>query len=427
MKEVRNLLEDLRGTTKVKEKANVLFSYNGAVFLYLAKATYHPFLHFNVKLTKKLTPPPGNRTIEEIFGEVCEVFDFCLRTQSPKQNKEKIVELLSKLDSKSQELIICTLNKNWKAGVGVKTLLTVYEDFVPVFDVQLANKHNEVKLKKTYKPKTWLASPKLDGVRCVFLREKDEWRVYSRQGNEFLTLDHIKEDLEEIYHERGYTFWDGEIYKHGIPFAEIQGAVTAFTRGTAEWLQYHTFICGYAEDFWEQRADRMRRTAGMPGKYIVPVPQKPVEEDEIQAYLEECFEQGYEGIMLRDPNELYSFGRGNQLLKLKEGEKDKKHEQEEQEADCIVEDIEYKDDFPVVKDGKIVFKRLLNKIWVRQHTHNDKWCKVGSGFDLDFRHYYTLNPEELLGKVVEIKFQDYGSKGLMRFPRYKRIREDLME
>jgi len=427
MLEVKNLLTDLRNTSKPSEKIKILHAYESPVFYYLADAAYYPFLHFNAKVTKKMIPAPGDKTIEDVFEELCFVFDFCEQSKSPKQNKEKIAELLSKLDEKSQELVVCTLNKNWKSGVGTKTLLEAYEDFVPFFDVQLANKHNEAKLKKTYKPKDRFASPKLDGVRCVFLREHEVWKVYSRQGNEFLTLDHIKEDLEEIYHERGYTFWDGEAYKHGVPFAEIQGAVTAFKNGTAYGLEYHTFICGYAEDFWEQRADRMKRTAGMPGKYIVPVPQKLITEEEIQDYLEECFEQGYEGIMLRDPDVLYSFGRGNQLLKLKEGEKDKKHEKEEQKADCIVEDIEYKDDFPVIKDGKIVFKRLLNKIWVRQYTHNDKLCKVGSGFDLDFRYYYTLNPEELLGKIVEVKFQDYGSKGLMRFPRMKRIREDLVE
>jgi hypothetical protein len=52
-------------------------------------------------------------------------------------------------------------------------------------------------------------------------------------------------------------------------------------------------------------------------------------------------------------------------------------------------------------------------------------CKVGSGFDLEFRRIYTENPKELLGKTVEVKHQQWGNNGRMRFPRLYRVREDL--
>ena len=51
--------------------------------------------------------------------------------------------------------------------------------------------------------------------------------------------------------------------------------------------------------------------------------------------------------------------------------------------------------------------------------------RIATGFDLDFRYYFTKHPEDIKGKVIEVKFQGYGGKGRMRFPRLFRIREDL--
>ena len=127
--------------------------------------------------------------------------------------------------------------------------------------------------------------------------------------------------------------------------------------------------------------------------------------------------------MLRDPDILYDYKRSDAILKLKESLD--RGEVGETFADCTVVDYLI-DDFPVIEDGQMVIKRLITKLWVRQHTYNDKICKVGSGYDLKFRYHCSKDPENLIvGKIVEIKFQDYGSKGLMRFPRLHRVREDL--
>ena len=92
-------------------------------------------------------------------------------------------------------------------------------------------------------------------------------------------------------------------------------------------------------------------------------------------------------------------------------------------SDCVVTKIEYNDNFTVVKDGKLCTEKLLNKIWVMQE--NGVECKVGSGYSLDFRREYTDNPWELMGSTVEIKHQEWGANGRMRFPRLFRLRKDL--
>jgi len=227
-----------------------------------------------------------------------------------------------------------------------------------------------------------------------------------------------------LYEKFGYTFVDGEAYKHGIAFADVQGMVMGFTQGTAFDIDFNVFIVGYVQSFLTQSDSGMtiptkEMTAGM--KYLHALDQHLVEDENVYEELDKAFAEGYEGIMLRDPDVLYNFKRSDAILKLKES---LDSETGEQYADCTVVDYLF-DDFPVIEDGVMVTKTLLVKLWVRQHTYNDKICKVGSGYDLKFRYYYTENIDELMGKIVEIKFQDYGSKGLMRFPRLHRVREDL--
>ncbi len=424
MKDLSNLLSEARATTKPAEKCGVLTGYDSDFLKDLIKAAYDPFRVYHLKLAKKEIPSPGNKSINDLKEKVIEALDFCEESKSPKQNREIIIPILEELNAGSQDLLLGTLDKNWKCGIGVKNLLKTFPNIVPEFEVQLANKYEESKKKKSFIKKPRLCSYKLDGIRCIALRHGGEWGFFTRKGKKILTLDHIRDDLELLYKKFGYTFLDGEAYKHGIPFADIQGLVMGFKQGTAFDIDFNVFIVGYVQSFLTQSDSGMaiateEMTADM--KYLHTLEQYLIEDDQVYDELDKAFAEGYEGIMLRDPDVLYNFKRSDAILKLKESID---NETGEQYADCIVVDYLF-DDFPVIEDGVMVTKTLLTKLWVRQHTYNDKICKVGSGYDLKFRYYYTENIDELMGKIVEIKFQDYGSKGLMRFPRLYRVREDL--
>ena len=423
-----NLLEELRNTTKPSEKQNILLKYDSKDLRFFIKKAYDPFELFHVKLKASDIPVPGQNTVEEVMSKIHDLFQFCLYSSSSVQNREKVTETLSLLDTGSQELLIGTLNKNWKVGVSSKTILKVFPEIVPVFEVQLSNKWKDYVLKKKRpENKKWWRSPKLDGVRCVAIRENEiedkPWTFTSRQGHPFLTVDHLQEYLEKVYQKTGLTCFDGELYKHGLTFEEIQGSVMAYTQGTATDIEYHIFIAGNGPNFFKQDSKGMlipSSEAFNNMDKIVLVDTKLISEEEIEYELDLMFEAGYEGMMLRDPDKLYEFKRSDALLKIKES----LHEQSQEEiSDCFVMDIEYRDDFPVIENGAIHYKRFLNKIWVLQM--NGVMTKVGSGYDLKFREHYTLHPEELIGCVVEIKHQGYGNKGSMRFPRLHRVRYDI--
>jgi len=428
------LIFDLRSVSKPKDKQEILKNNDCEFLRYLLKAAYEPFEVYHIKLKSKEIPEPGKFTIEEPFvrESIVNVIEYCKCSNSNKQNRERVLPILEDLTEATQVLLLGTLHKNWKAGISTKLINKTFPGLITEFSVQLANSYLKVIKKKTYKPKKRWCSYKLDGVRCVFLRiiegynyNTGKWYAFSRQGKEFLTVDHIKSQLELLWEAHGSDFWDGELYIPEEPFESIQSKVTSFTTGTSYDLEYRAFICGDQAAFLNQIVhfpykiveDFHTNFKGI--THIKAEKQWLIEEEEIQDELEKAFDLGYEGIMLRDPDKLYDFKRSDALLKLKESPSD---QSQEQIADCLVVDYEI-DSFAVIENEHTVYKNLLVKLFVEQK--NGKICKVGSGFSLAFRYKYTKNPELLLNKVIEVKFQGYGSKGLMRFPRLYRIREDL--
>jgi ATP dependent DNA ligase domain. len=66
------------------------------------------------------------------------------------------------------------------------------------------------------KPIDWTTKvylqPKLDGVRCIFTKDG----AYSRAGNEFKNVAHIKYDLTDFFRKHPNAVLDGELYNHAL-------------------------------------------------------------------------------------------------------------------------------------------------------------------------------------------------------------------
>jgi len=422
--EFKNLFNDLRNTSKPAEKQKVLISYDSPELRELLRLTYDNFILFNVSIKPKDIPPASDKDLGEIFEQAEALFRFCENSNSAKQNKEMVLSLIEKLNFGSQELLVGVINKNWAVGVSSKAIFKWLPGLIKQFNVQLSNTYDPNNIK--HQLKSWLLSYKLDGLRCVALRKDSKWILYSRKGKEFLTVDHLKPQLEILYEKYNLTFFDGELYRHGLTFEEIQGPVMAFTKGQVPDMEYHIFVGGDVNKFLageDPNHVRVMDNISEPVTHISGTSLGLIHSDDIINKIEESFEQGYEGIMLRDPNNLYDYKRSNALLKLKRSLIEEVSEQSETISDCVVTRIEYKDAFPYIDGGKLYTERLLNKIWVLQK--NGIEGKVGSGYTLDFRRKYTDKPWELVGMPVEIKHQGWGANGRMRFARLWRAREDL--
>jgi DNA ligase 1 len=195
-------------------------------------------------------------------------------------------------------------------------------------NVMLAYTSSEKRLRRWNSDQV-IVQPKINGLRCHAIRRTgDRFRLFSREDNEFTQLPLINAALENMAFDNVRPLhFDGELYVHGMSLQDIR---TICKRTTTQHpdhdvMEFHIFdrIPFYVEPSksqtsrllslnqllcWPHKQDRQRI-------HIVPFYQQNL--DEVDSLLAQHLSEGYEGIMLRNPNALYEFRRSNNLLKLK--------------------------------------------------------------------------------------------------------------
>ena len=95
-----------------------------------------------------------------------------------------------------EDLIFSIIDRNLEIRASESVINKVIPGLIPTFDVALANKFDP---KRVDWNDIWLASRKLDGVRCLaFVDENGKCSFYSRQGKTFDTLDVLKKEIESL-------------------------------------------------------------------------------------------------------------------------------------------------------------------------------------------------------------------------------------
>jgi DNA ligase-1 len=169
------------------------------------------------------------------------------------------------------------------------------------------------------------AQPKLDGLRCVaFLDHKNQIILQSRTKKIFpnnIANDRIRKELENVFKILGKDIYlDGELYNHTTKLQTLN----RYARGSdnledSKVLQYHIYdIMDKNETVF---SDRVKLFSKIPiGDIIKVVSTQLIEnqKDFEQTYID-WIGEGYEGMMIRDLNGVYQFGkRSGYLLKRKE-------------------------------------------------------------------------------------------------------------
>ena len=104
-----------------------------------------------------------------------------------------MVNTFINMNEEYEDLIFSIIDRNMEIRASSSVINKVIPNLIPTFDVALATKY-EPKF-CDFENERWLASRKLDGVRCIIRKEGDKVTAYSRQGNEFTTLQKVIEDV----------------------------------------------------------------------------------------------------------------------------------------------------------------------------------------------------------------------------------------
>lgn len=164
--------------------------------------------------------------------------------------------------------------------------------------------------------------PKLNGMRCLAVRDAESITLTTGLGNDITTMDHIKQELLQVM-EIGEV-WDGELYCHGMPLNQIMGIVKAnksmYVLEERQQIQYHVFDkCLEGVPF----NARFRSFLGIGlysdrCKYVKLVQTEGIDKEDEVLFYKDFVKRGYEGMMYRNTDGLYAHKRSYDILKRKD-------------------------------------------------------------------------------------------------------------
>jgi len=267
-----------------------------------------------------------------------------------------------------------------------------------------------------------LATPKLDGIRCIKVGGKALSRSFKPIPN-----DHAR-DMVEKHFPDGV---DGELMIEGGTFQEATHAIMSVDREPP--VVYYVFDYVMNGDVGEAYCVRMKNLSdlisSMPKTARVLLPVELKNEEELLAYEQKCLAEGYEGIMLRTPDGPYKCGRSTNregyLLKLKRFE----------DAEAVVVGFEER-----LHNGNVAKKDAFGRTERSSHKENmvptgalgaflvkskefTNEFSVGTGLTEKQRELFWVQRETLKGKILKFKYQPYGVKDVPRFPVYLGFRD----
>lgn len=282
-----------------------------------------------------------------------------------------------------------------------------------------------------------LASPKLDGIRCLMIDGKCVSRTFKAIPNLF-----IRTWMEKTLSDG----FDGELISRNVDgsirsFNEIQGDVMRAAGEPNFEFQVFDLVSKSLIMPFGTRYECLKAMVGgmvLSGVNHISVVDHVLIENtqELDEYEEKCLSEGYEGIMVRSIDGPYKCGRSTEkeghLLKVKrffDSEAEVIGFEEQQENTNEAE----KDNFGKTKrsshkDG-MVGKNTLGKFLVRE-VGNTPWkgqefaIGTGEGLTQELRQEIWNNRDLYLNKFVTYKYQKHGIKDLPRLPIWKGFRDE---
>jgi len=289
-----------------------------------------------------------------------------------------------------------------------------------------------------------LASYKLDGIRCLFIKGKLLTRALKPIKNK-----QLNEKLEYIraWTEKTGNILDGEIYSPELTFQEINSFVMTEDFESKKSIKKHgevltipdhlQFYCfdalfGGDTNFLFHERTKMACEVSNMFQAMVPVNHIQVEsKEDVDSYFKEALENDYEGLILRSPLSPYKCGRGT----IREGfiYKVKPFVT----FDAVIKEVKQgtvvNPDVPTTTNelGRTVTSKkkgdrlLVDKVSDFVVDYEGHTLKVScSSLKHDEREKYWKVRDSLIGKTIEYKGMLIGAKDVPRHPVFIRFRED---
>ena len=313
------------------------------------------------------------------------------------------------------------ITKSFRLGADAKLVNKCIPNLIPTWDIQQAYPLSD---KNEPKDGEWFAlSQKLNGNNCSYYNGK----LISRQGKEFTGLQHIIDDIEKLPKHENF-FFNGELIRKNVDnlpddqnFQIGTGIINSDNEDKSciyfkiyEVLPVEEFEKGESKLTYKDRRHNVLDPlsvaiyrAGLENIRIVPIIYEGTDKSKIQELLNQADSDGWEGLMLNKDTK-WKNKRNNGILKVKSWKS----------ADILCTGV-------VEGTGK-------NKGTLGSIECDYKGFKLRvPGFKDEMRDYYWNNQNEIVGKIVQIKYkgETKNKKGglSVQFPEFQCVRTDKTE
>ena len=395
-------VDEMKNNSSLIAKKAIINAYGKNPFIKSALVyTYDPYKKYYV--TSKTCKKNFNlRDQNYIHSTIFELLNDLNDRTYTGHDAIAMVNTFINMNEEYEDLIFSIIDRNMEIRASSSVINKVIPDLIPTFDVALATKY-EPKF-CDFENEQWLASRKLDGVRCIIRKENDKITAYSRQGNEFTTLQKVLDDVAKM---PGDFVLDGEIClmdKNGNE--DFQGIMKQIKRKDHTIANPNYIVFDYLtlEEFDSKVGDKRL------GDRIKKAITNCWGVDNTLSVLEQEKVKDVEHL-----SELISEADKN-LLKCKKFF----------DAEYKVLDVEF-DTHRIIRDGKEVKERMLAQVWIE---HKGYKVAVGSGWNQAQRLWYAGNylNESIVGKTITVQYfeetknQEGGIS--LRFPTVKHVYEN---
>ena len=404
------ILEEIKTTPGSNDKKAVLETHiENELLKKVLKYGLDPFTPFNIIKVPKVKEPKRwvGMSEEGRWGAFFDAADECSSREAT--GHAAIDVMLAALEcatTEEEKWMRKILKKHLAIGASTKTINKVFTGLIPTFDVSLAQKFEEKRLKGKH---SVALEPKLDGIRCFAIVENGTSLLYARSGKLISNFDSTVGAELALLPDGCY---DGEIM--GEDFVALMRQAyrkeNVITKGTYlalfDYLPMSEWNSRDAKMTCNQRylklTDNLKSVGEL--KYLQRVERLivPACFDDIKKWHDKFVHDGYEGAMIKDLEAPYKFGRGYEIMKLKD-----------------FHDVDLKIEGLLGGTGKHSGK--LGSVMV---NYNGVDVNVGSGFSDELRETIWADPLNFVGRVIEVRYQEVTPDGSLRFPTFVCFRND---
>jgi hypothetical protein len=378
---------------------------------------YSPYKVYNIrKIPEYKKRSAGLIGLEQAMNELDDLVNRKYTGNEGIAHLKNILESVSERDAQVVERII---GKDLKCGVSTSTINKIFPGLVPTFDLMLCQPFNEKTIKAIKYPA--LSQLKADGTRIVCVVESStNVRYFTRNGREIenleWTIPYVQDFVGYVIDGEFVAEENGELLKRQAGNGLVQKAL----KGTASeeektkirfqaWdlIGIKSFKEGYDKEKYVSRFNRLNEMI-KDNKFLSIIPTRRVNSfEEAKEHFNEVYNQGFEGTVLKNEDQIYENKRVKGQVKLKA------------ELECSLRIVDFEYGTPGSKYEKVLGSLVCESEDGKIKTHL-------SGFTDEFRNEFKI--EDFKGKIVEVVYNEAistktGSWSLF-LPRFKSIRED---